>query len=136
MKLFLTILSTMLFVHSAALAQTASVKDNMSAIGSLFKQIGKTSEDASQNEVNADRALQVSQLLTQTALLKPDSIFTIPVAEQEAAFKEYQRLMNESALVAQQLSDAFASNDPSAPIAALIKTLMDLRKEGHTKFAL
>jgi hypothetical protein len=114
-------------------APAASLKDNMKAIGKLYKSVQATVGDRGQNTANAASAGQMATLFTAVAKQVPDSITQLPPNQQKAALADFQRLINAEEKFAESLKAAFAAGDNTAAADIVNKMNLD-KKEGHDKY--
>ena len=130
-----TIFLTLLTLSSFAVTQAnaASIKDDMHAIGNLFKQIGSTMSDATKNQSNAAAAAQMADLFKDVVSQVPQEIQDMPASAQSAAIADYENMINQEINLATELQSAFNSNN-NAGAAAIVTQMSDLKKDGHDKY--
>jgi hypothetical protein len=124
---------TLITLAAPAFADVASLKDNMKALGGLYKAIKASVADRGQNTANAQNADKMIALFKAAREQIPDSITSLPAPAQKAAIADFQRLIDAETQFATDLKAAFAAGNNTA--AAGIVNKMDLdKKEGHDKY--
>ena len=124
----------LLALPTLALADTAvGLKDNMKALGKLYKAIQATVGDRGQNTANADSAGKMVVLFQAVGKQMPDSIAQLPPDQQKAALADFQRLINEEQKLSESLKAAFAAGDNTSAANIVNKMNLD-KKEGHDKY--
>lgn len=114
-------------------APAVSLKDNMKALGKLYKSIQATVGDRGQDAANAASADKMATLFQAVAKQVPDAISEMPADKQPAALADFQRLINEEEKYAESLKAAFAAGDNTAAAGIVNKMALD-KKEGHDKY--
>ncbi len=136
-KIFLTISTIVMLFASSSFAQemgsSTSLKQNMKQLGVLFKAIGSSVGDSTQNAKNAANCEQMNELLKIVLQQTPDTIAELPDSEKAAALEDYQNMIQQEIVFLGQLHDAFANND-NQQAASILQKMGDLRKDGHGKF--
>ncbi|QDK38129.1 cytochrome b562 [Bdellovibrio sp. NC01] len=136
-KIFFVSFAAVALMMSSAFAQelgsSASLKQNMKQLGTLFKAIGSSVADSSQNSKNLEKSQQMTVLFKIVAQQVPETIADLPDGEKEAALKDYQDLMSQEVALSEQLQQAFANND-NAMAAKILQHMGDIRKNGHGKY--
>jgi hypothetical protein len=111
----------------------ASLKDNMKQIGTLFKQIGATLRDVSQDPQNAQNAQQMNQLFQVVYGQAEDGVKDVPASQKEAALADFQNLIQQEIDLSAQLQSAFeASNNQQA--SAIYQQMNKIKSDGHDKY--
>lgn len=141
-KIFLAIMAVMTVLLSQAHAEdvtgnadamAATLKQDMKQLGSLFKQVGSTMNDASQNQANAANAGRMRLLFQAVLTMAPDTVADMPASERAQALQDYQHMIQQEIDLVTQLETAFLNNDNGTAVAVLQK-MGDLKKQGHDKF--
>lgn len=136
-KLFFASFTTCVLLMSSAFAQelgsSASLKENMKQLGTLFKAIGSSVNDASQNAKNLENSQQMTALFKVAIQQIPETIADLPDGEKEAALQDYQEMISQEVTLSEQLQQAFANND-NATAAKVLQQMGSVRKDGHGKY--
>lgn len=124
----------LVFCIAAAHADTASLKDNMKHIKSLFKGISAAVNDPSKNKQSAADAASIANLFMTVEGQTPESISALPANEQAAALEDYKTMIQHEVDYALSLEKAFENGD-NAKAAGILQQMDDLKHEGHEKYA-
>lgn len=114
-------------------AEAASLKDNMKALGGLFKQISTDANNPAKNADSAKSAGKMVAIFTPLLEQVPDSVAGLPGNEREAAIAEYKRIIQQQIKDATALQEAFVAND-NVGASTLLQRMNADRKGGHAKF--
>lgn len=138
MRKFFALTLMTLSLTTTAFAQEAepaagTLKHNMKQAGTLFKAIGATLNDPSQNAENAAKAGQMAEFFKLAQTQTPDHIQHIPAAQQPEALKGYQEMIQKVIDHALALQQAFLNND-NAQAAVIYKEMKDLKQDGHDQY--
>lgn len=129
----LRFLAATLVTLTMSFASAGTMKNAMRDMGKAFKKINQTIHDSSQNQNNAVLAANIAQLLTNVVNEVPDTIAEMPADQQQDAYNHYQEMIQREITLAQQLEQAFLSED-SATAMAIFQEMSDLMDQGHDKF--
>lgn len=133
MRSLLTIAILLFCLPFAKADSGTSLKENMKFAEKIFKSIAASSRDASKNQENIQKVDEMTEYFRLTVQQIPDIINELPEGEQKTAFEDYQKMMEEVLALANQLREAFASNNN--PLAfELCQKMKDLKQDGHDKY--
>jgi hypothetical protein len=114
-------------------AAAPSLKENMKALGGLFKQISADVNNPAKNVESAGSAGKMVAIYVPLLEQVPDSVAGLPANEREAAIAEYKRIIQQQTKDATALRDAFLAND-NVGASTLLQRMNADRKDGHAKF--
>jgi hypothetical protein len=121
--------------NATALSTSAlSLKGNMKQIKHLFKRVVAAVNDPSKNTQSAADAASLVALFSTVEDQVPDTISSLPAAEQPAALADYKSLIQKEVEAATALEHAFESGD-NAAAALILKEMDDVRRDGHEKYS-
>lgn len=133
-KIFVGILLTLATLTAQAQAPApATLAGVMKAMSSTLKKIAAQSADASKN---ADSARMTQELMDMTKNSKnhiPGSIKNLPKDQQKIQQDQYNKMIDDSVALMQELLVAFQNNDNTKVVDALNK-INASKKEGHNAF--
>lgn len=134
MNLRKTLLAALISLSFSGFAQAGPLTDLMKEIGLQFKDLFTTTQTAV--TVDAAMAVKAHELglkIEAAAAIMPDSIQTLPVADQPAAQVRYKDLMHQLAQKNVELEQAYIAGDKALALT-ILGQMNDLRKVGHTEF--
>ena len=112
---------------NAQKALPANLKDTMTVVGNDLKRMTAQAKDANMNVDSTAAANEIAQFLQHAKNFTPDAI------KNEAQKSQYLQALDQSAQIAQQLAQAFQTND-NAKAIELIKSIGQVRRESHSNF--
>jgi hypothetical protein len=112
---------------------TASLKNNMKQIGTIYKALAVSVKDLSQNAQSAAKAGNLVQLFGLVMQQVPDTISSLAPDQQAAALADFKRMIQIEIDHAMALEKAFESNDNAAALS-IITEMGATKKEGHSKY--
>lgn len=121
------------FTASLLFAGEASLKEDMKELGNLFKSIGASLSEPTQNSANAETAAQMVELFKRSLVQTPDYFQELSESERVSALKDYQNMIQESIDLSEKLVAAFTTNN-NDDAKALYRRLKDLKQDGHDQF--
>jgi hypothetical protein len=130
LSIFMAVLAT---VNSQAITAPTSLKDAMKAMSSCIKTISTQVTDPTQNPASAKLADDFVAYSEKAGAFVPSSVSSMPASAQDAAKKEYQRLIADSVQLGKDLAVAFRAND-NATAGAILNQMAGVKKDGHNKF--
>ena len=110
-----------------------SLKQNMKQIEKNLKAIAAAINDASQNQNIATLAEQAAELFQTAYSQVPESVSDLPAGQQQEAMQGYQQEIQKGIDLCTQLQNALLNND-NATAMQLLKTLSQLKQEGHDQY--
>ncbi len=121
------------FKHSDFTLLAYDLKTLMKQMGTNLKLIAGRINDPTQNGNSAKLADEVTQATLESKKHIPGSISSLPASEQAARKDQYDKMLDESAGLSQQLAQALRTND-TAKAKILIEQLGNLKKDSHIEF--
>jgi len=128
-----THMATMSMLPTLAATPGGSLKQNMKAAEKNLKAIAATVNDPSKNQENAALAYDAAAYFHMTYSQVPESISDLPASRQQAALQGYQAEIRKSVEACVNLQQALLAND-NATAAQILKSLSDLKDEGHDQY--
>ncbi len=122
-----------LLVHMSAYAQTRSLEELMGLMGRSFGGIARPVNAGTAGPVEAQLAREVLALTIEAQGVMPDSVTSLPDAEQAVRGQLYVALMGELIRAVEELEAAITVKDPARSKAAL-QWILQLRTKGHEEF--
>lgn len=121
---------------SAQMAPDASASSLASAMKSMsahLKKIVAQAKDPSKNASSAQLSDELVKLVELSRTFVPDTVSSLPKAQQPERLALYQKMIDDTALRAHALGDAFRADD-NAKAVDLLRQLADDKKTGHDEF--
>ena len=122
-----------LLVHMSAYAQTRTLEELMGLMGRSFGGIARPVNAGTAGPLEAQLAREVLALTIEAQGVMPDSVTSLPDAEQVVRGKLYVDLMGELIRAVEELEAAITVKDPARSKAAL-QWILQLRTKGHEEF--
>lgn len=113
----------------------ADLQVPMKELGSIFKALGPQASDATKNADSALKAARMNELFKLSLKETPESIASMPAAQQTAALNQYQEWIQKEIDLSAELKLAFEAND-NAKALKVMNEMNSVRKQGHTEFKL
>lgn len=120
-------------VQAAPLTQVMSLKSIMKGIGTQFKLLQAQVDDSTKNADSVKMAETMIVGLTDARALIPDSISSLPDAEQSARKDLYYKMMDQTMDLVKQVIAALKAND-NQKATQLVAQVLQAKKDSHSEF--
>lgn len=110
-----------------------SLEITMKSMSRNLKKLAAQVADPALNADSAAVAQNLAVLINHSKNFRPKFIDTLPADQQEAMLQKYMQKIDETAVLAQQLAEAFKAND-NATATQIIQSLLAAKKDGHNQF--
>jgi len=111
-------------------ADLATVMKGMKA---KFSDITRQMMDPTRNENSAILSLDLSVLILQAMQIVPPKLTKLPVAERDALYIDYRKLLSQLYVLSLDLEKAFRDGR-NADVKAILMQMDALRKQGHALY--
>lgn len=121
------------FSQNSITALPDTLPRTMKAMNADLKQISLQANQVSKNSSSAVLADDFTSLVLHAKMFVPDSVRSLPKAQQPAAKARFDQRLSNVAKLGKELADAFRASRNTVAVS-ILKQLSQEKKEGHQEF--